>query len=228
MSEDRPAIIETVGLKKVFKGATDYLALRGVDIRIEQGELVSIVGASGSGKSTLLYLLSTLDTDYEGEIFIRGTNLKKLNKNQLSAFRNKELGFVFQFHYLLPEFTVLENVCIPAMRLKRYGLIEIKKRAMEKLDWLGIAELAPKRANQISGGQQQRVAIARALINEPPLIFGDEPTGNLDSLNAHNVFTLFRKMATEFGQTVVIVTHDAELAALANRKIVLKDGLVVT
>lgn len=189
---------------------------------------MAITGQSGSGKSTLLYVLSTLDTDYEGEIQINGNLLKEMNSNQLSSLRNRDIGFVFQFHYLLPEFTVLENVSLPAMKLKKYTPAQIKERAEQKLEMLGLKDQITKKASQLSGGQQQRVAIARALINDPVIIFGDEPTGNLDSANARMVFDIFKELSTNHDQTIVIVTHDPEIANRADRTISLKDGVVIS
>lgn len=220
-------IIETDKLNKWYKGAEDFHALRDVDISIDEGEFVSIIGQSGSGKSTLLYVLSTLDTDYTGRISVLGTDLKKLNKNQLASFRNSTIGFVFQFHYLLPEFTVLENVCLPAMKLGNLNEEEIEEAALHKLDILGLKLQASKKASMLSGGQQQRVAIARALINNPRIIFGDEPTGNLDSANSAMVFDIFKELATTHKQTIVVVTHDNTIAEKADRKILMKDGFVV-
>jgi lipoprotein-releasing system ATP-binding protein len=220
-------IIQTEALTKTFHEGQDLLVLKGVDLEIIAGDFVSIMGASGSGKSTLLYILSTLDSDYGGSVRWNGSPLEKLSKNDIAALRNRDIGFVFQFHYLLPEFTVLENVCLPAYRLRRYREEEIRKRALEKLDLLGLADQAEKKARQLSGGQQQRVAIARALINDPKVIFGDEPTGNLDSANAQLVFEIFRELARKFHQTIVMVTHDPALALRTDRTITLKDGLVI-
>jgi lipoprotein-releasing system ATP-binding protein len=225
-NEGKP-IIETIGLNKYYDGAEKFHALKDINITIKMGEFVSIIGASGSGKSTLLYVLSTLDTNYTGDIKVAEHNLKKMNKNQLSNFRNREIGFVFQFHYLLPEFTVLENVSLPALKKGKKTEEEITLAALDKLDQLGLKDQADKRANQLSGGQQQRVAIARALINEPKIIFGDEPTGNLDSSNSLMVFDILKELATHNQQTIVIVTHDPEIAKRTDRQIVLKDGRVV-
>jgi lipoprotein-releasing system ATP-binding protein len=172
-------------------------------------------------------VLSTLDTDYEGEIKINGNILKSLNNNQLSSLRNRDIGFVFQFHYLLPEFTVLENVSLPAMKLKRFTPNQIRERAIEKLELLGLKDQISKKGGQLSGGQQQRVAIARALINDPVIIFGDEPTGNLDSNNAKIVFDIFKELSEKHEQTIVIVTHDPGIAAKSDRCITLKDGRIV-
>ena len=223
-----PGIISTRNLNKFYKGAESFQALKDVSIDIEKGEFVAITGQSGSGKSTLLYVLSTLDTDYEGEIQINGNVLKEMNSNQLSSLRNRDIGFVFQFHYLLPEFTVLENVSLPAMKLKKYTPAQIKERAELKLEMLGLKDQITKKASQLSGGQQQRVAIARALINDPVIIFGDEPTGNLDSANARMVFDIFKELSTNHDQTIVIVTHDPEIANRADRTISLKDGVVIS
>jgi len=227
MTINKKPIIRTINLQKTYKGVIDFQALKGVDIEIEEGSFVSIVGQSGSGKSTLLYVLSTLDTNYEGEIYFNNHLLRKMGKNQISSLRNREIGFVFQFHYLLPEFSVVDNVSLPAMKLGKLNPAEIRKKAIEKLDLLGLADYADKKASQLSGGQQQRVAIARALINDPLVIFGDEPTGNLDSSNAEIVFEIFRKLSNEDGKTVIIVTHDNELAIKTDMIIRLKDGLVL-
>jgi lipoprotein-releasing system ATP-binding protein len=220
-------MIITEGLNKFYKGAEKFQALKDVSLEIGKGEFVAITGQSGSGKSTLLYVLSTLDTDYDGMISIHGNRLKSLNNNQLASLRNKDIGFVFQFHYLLPEFSVLENVCLPAMRLKKYTPQQIKERAIQKLDMLGLKDQVNKKGGQLSGGQQQRVAIARALINDPVIIFGDEPTGNLDSNNAKMVFDIFKELSEHHEQTIVIVTHDPGIAAKSDRCITLKDGRVV-
>jgi lipoprotein-releasing system ATP-binding protein len=221
-------MISTRRLNKYYKGAEQFHALKDVAIDIGKGEFVAITGQSGSGKSTLLYVLSTLDTDYEGDIRINGNLLKDMNSNQLSALRNRDIGFVFQFHYLLPEFSVLENVCLPAMKLKQYTPAQIRERAAEKLSLLGLKDQITKKASQLSGGQQQRVAIARALINDPVIIFGDEPTGNLDSANAKMVFDIFKELSLAHKQTIVIVTHDPEIANKADRTISLRDGIVVS
>jgi lipoprotein-releasing system ATP-binding protein len=221
-------ILETKALDKFFHGAVEFQALKKIDIGIRKGEFVSIIGSSGSGKSTLLYVLSTLDTAYDGQILLEGDDLSKKSKNELAQIRNEKIGFVFQFHYLLPEFTVLENVMLPALKLARYPEAEIKKRAMEKLEMLGLTDQAEKRASRLSGGQQQRVAIARALINDPAIIFGDEPTGNLDSKNAQLVFDIFRDLKTKYDQTILVVTHDMNLAGQTDRSIRLHDGEVVS
>jgi len=221
------SILETKNLDKFFRDPVDFQALKKVNIAVGRGEFVSIVGSSGSGKSTLLYVLSTLDTDYEGHIFLAGEDLSVKSKNELAEIRNEKIGFVFQFHYLLPEFTVLDNVMLPALKLGKYSDEEIRKRALEKLGMLGLADQADKKASKLSGGQQQRVAIARALINDPQIIFGDEPTGNLDSKNAQLVFDIFRELKEKYNQTIMVVTHDMTLAAQTDRTIRLHDGEVV-
>lgn len=219
-------IIETKNLNKSFHDPVEFQALKNINISIRQGEFVSIVGSSGSGKSTLLYVLSTLDTDYSGHIFFDGDDLSLKTKNQLSEIRNEKIGFVFQFHYLLPEFTVLENVCLPALKLAKYSEEQIKEIAYNKLELLGLRDQALKKANKLSGGQQQRVAIARALINQPKIIFGDEPTGNLDSTNSQNVFDIFKELKEQFNQSIAVVTHDMHFAEKTDRIITLKDGCV--
>lgn len=220
-------IIQTKNVDKYFYEPEKFKVLKNINIRLKRSEFCCIMGASGSGKSTLLYLLSTLDTDYEGEIWIDDTNLRTLSKNQLAELRNERIGFVFQFHYLLPEFTVLENVKLPALKLGKFNEEEIERKALEKLDILGLRDQALKRANRLSGGQQQRVAIARALINDPEIIFGDEPTGNLDSKNSQMVMGILKELKQEFKQTILIVTHDNNFAANTDRIIVFKDGEVI-
>ncbi|MEO1260244.1 MAG: ABC transporter ATP-binding protein [Bacteroidota bacterium] len=215
-------------INKYFYEPVDFHVLKNISFEIDKGEFVAIVGKSGSGKSTLLYLLSTMDTNYEGEISLNGTSLSGLNQNQLAAFRNEHIGFVFQFHFLLPEFTVLQNVMLPALKLKKKNKDEIEHRAMELLTLLDIKGLEYKKASRISGGQQQRVAIARALINSPAIVMGDEPTGNLDSKNTKIVFDIFRQLAKEQGQTIIAVTHDDEFAANCDRIIELTDGMLLT
>ncbi|MBL7888789.1 MAG: ABC transporter ATP-binding protein [Bacteroidia bacterium] len=221
-------IIETKNLSKSFHDPVEFQALKNINVSIKQGEFASIVGSSGSGKSTLLYVLSTLDTDYTGHIFFDGDDLSLKSKNDLAEIRNEKIGFVFQFHYLLPEFTVLENVCLPALKLAKYSEEEIRERAYQKLDLLGLRDQALKKANKLSGGQQQRVAIARALINEPKIIFGDEPTGNLDSKNSQNVFEIFKELKEKFNQSIVVVTHDQHFAERTDRIITLSDGEVIS
>lgn len=221
------AIIKTNDLNKFFHDPVEFQALKNINIQIDRSEFVSIVGSSGCGKSTLLYVLSTLDTDYTGKIFFDGDDLSLKSKNELAEIRNEKIGFIFQFHYLLPEFTVLENVCLPASKLARYSEEEIKERAYQKLELLGLRDQALKKANKLSGGQQQRVALARALINDPKIIFGDEPTGNLDSKNSQNVFEIFKELKEQFNQSIVVVTHDMNFAERTDRIITLSDGEVV-
>ena len=224
---EQTKIIQTVNLNKSFHDPVEFEALKNISIEIAQGEFVSIVGSSGSGKSTLLYVLSTLDTDYTGHIYFDGDDLSLKTKNELAEIRNEKIGFVFQFHYLLPEFTVLENVCLPALKLARYTDEEIKEQGYQKLDLLGLRDQALKKANKLSGGQQQRAAIARALINEPKIIFGDEPTGNLDSKNSQNVFDIFKELKEIYNQSIIVVTHDMSFAERTDRIITLSDGAVV-
>jgi lipoprotein-releasing system ATP-binding protein len=194
---------------------------------VNKGEFVSLVGKSGCGKSTLMYVLSTMDTDYDGELTISENKLTGKTQNQLAQFRNEHIGFVFQFHYLLPEFTSLQNVMIPALKLGKYSRSEIESRAMEKLRMLDMHSHATKRSGKLSGGQQQRVAIARALINDPDIIMGDEPTGNLDSYNSGLVFDIFKNLTHQFHQTIVAVTHDDEFARKTDRVIEMSDGKII-
>lgn len=204
--------------------------LKGVDLHIKQGEIVSIVGASGAGKTTLLQILGTLDYPSkakETSLQINGENILEMKDKALSKFRNTHLGFIFQFHQLLPEFTALENVCIPAyIAGKEKAATETEAKRL--LDYLGLSERINHKPNELSGGEQQRVAVARALINKPAVIFADEPSGNLDTASAENLHQLFFKLRDEFGQTFVIVTHNEEFANMADRKLVMKDGLIVT
>lgn len=200
--------------------------LKGVDLYVEKGELVSIVGASGAGKSTLLHIVGTLDKPDSGEVWIQDTNLKQLNEKELANFRNKHIGFVFQFHHLLPEFTAIENVCIPGYIAKRKES-EVAQKAKELLDFLGLKDRLEHKPNQLSGGEQQRVAVARALINNPAVILADEPSGNLDTHNAKELHNLFFQLRNEMKQTFIIVTHNEELANMADRKLVMQDGNMV-
>jgi len=200
--------------------------LRGVDVEISKGEVVSIVGPSGSGKSTLLHILGTLDKADRGEVRMNSTILNSLTGKQLAAFRNKHIGFVFQFHHLLPEFTALENICIPGW-LARRKKTEVKTEALKLLDLLGLRHRVENKPNQLSGGEQQRVAVARALINRPDIIFADEPTGNLDTANAKDLHRLFFDLRKEFSQTFLVVTHNEELAQLSDRVLQMKDGKIV-
>ena len=214
-------------INKHFHDPVDFHVLKDISFEVNKGEFVAIVGKSGSGKSTLLYLLSTMDTDYQGNISINGVQITGLKQKQLASFRNEHIGFVFQFHFLLPEFTVLDNIMLPALKLKRQSKDEIEAKALELLSMLDIKGLEYKKASKISGGQQQRVAIARALINSPAIVMGDEPTGNLDSKNTQIVFDVFRELAKEYGQTIIAVTHDEEFAGNCDRIIELSDGELV-
>ena len=200
--------------------------LKGVDIRINAGEIVSIVGPSGSGKSTLLHILGTLDKPDRGEVFLYDNNITHLQGDKLSSFRNKHIGFVFQFHHLLPEFSALENVCIPGW-LTRKSKNEVKEQAVRLLELLGLGQRLENKPGQLSGGEQQRVAVARALINRPDIVFADEPTGNLDTANAKELHHLFFDLREKFRQTFLIVTHNEELAQLSDRKLTMKDGKII-
>jgi len=201
--------------------------LKGVDLSIERGEVVSIVGKSGAGKSTLLHILGTLDSADSGQIAIAGEEISKLDAKKLADFRSKNLGFIFQFHHLLPEFTALENVCIPAY-INRTSETVAKKRALELLDYLGLAERTTHKPAQLSGGEQQRVAVARALMNQPAVIFADEPTGNLDSGSSQELHQLIFNLRKDFQQTFIIVTHNEELAKMSDRRLEMKDGLLIS
>lgn len=221
------AILETQHINKYFKKPVLFHVLRDISFKIEIGEFVSIMGKSGCGKSTLLYILSTMDTDYEGDLFLNDELVTGKSRQELSYIRNKHIGFVFQFHYLLSEFTVLENVMLPAKKLGEKSFEEIEQDAMKKLKMLNIEHLAFKRAHRISGGEKQRVSIARALINNPSIIMGDEPTGNLDSYNSENVFNVFKQLCEEHGLSLLIVTHDDDLAKRTDRIIKMGDGKLV-
>ena len=220
-------ILEAKNIDKYFIQPVRFKVLKNISFKVEQGEFVSIMGKSGCGKSTLLYILSTMDTGYEGELFLNGELITGQDRNKLSYIRNKHIGFVFQFHYLLPEFSVLENVMLPAKKLAEKSISEIEKDAMEKLRILGIEHLAKKKASMISGGEKQRVSIARALINDPVIIMGDEPTGNLDSTNAENVYNIFKKLSEEQGLSLLIVTHDQDFADKTDRIIEMEDGEIL-
>lgn len=214
-------------VNKYFHQPVHFHVLKDLNFEINRGEFVAIIGKSGSGKSTLLYLLSTMDTNYEGKITINGQQVTGLKQHQLARFRNEHIGFVFQFHYLLQEFTVLENIMLPALKLNKKSKEEIEEEALELVALLDIKGQELKKASKISGGQQQRVAIARALINSPAIVMGDEPTGNLDSENTAIVFDIFQQLAIERGQTIIAVTHDEEFAANCDRIIELEDGRLV-
>jgi len=221
-------ILQANKIGKYFYDPEKFKVLNDISFTVNRGEFVTLVGKSGSGKSTLLYILSTMDTEYEGSLQVHGDMITGLKQNQLAAIRNEKIGFVFQFHYLLPEFTCLKNVMIPALRLGNYSRKEIEERAYEKLTLLGLQDQALKPSSKLSGGQQQRVAIARALINDPLIIMGDEPTGNLDSKNSQIVFDIFSQLAHELKQTIVAVTHDNDFAERSDRTIEMQDGMIVS
>lgn len=212
--------------KQLFKSYGDLKVLKGINIDIKKGEVVSIVGASGAGKSTLLHILGTLDESDNGELFIKGENVTKLSSNQMARFRNTNIGFVFQFHNLLPEFTAFENICIPGYISKR-NTSEVEKKATELMDLLRIWDKKDNKPSELSGGEQQRASVARALINDPKIVFADEPSGNLDSKNANELHELFFKLREELNQTFVIVTHNQQLAKMADRILEIKDGLIL-
>lgn len=220
-------ILETKNISKYFYDPVEFQVLKNISFTVGKGEFLSMIGKSGSGKSTLLYILSTMDTDYSGEMHIDGEKVTGMKLDELAALRNNKIGFVFQFHYLLPEFTCLKNIMIPALKLGKYSAQEIEDRAYQKLEILGLKDQALKPASKLSGGQQQRVAIARALINDPHIIMCDEPTGNLDSKNTAIVFDTFKELTRNFGQTIIAVTHDEEFARSSDRVIEMRDGEVV-
>lgn len=211
--------------KNISKSFGDLKVLKGLDFKAEKGELVSIVGASGAGKTTFLQILGTLENPDQGELYIRDTAVFDLKPKKLAQFRNDHIGFIFQFHHLLPEFTAVENVCIPGFIGKRKKT-EVEKRALELLNYLGLKDRINHKPSELSGGEQQRVAVARALINNPALILADEPTGNLDSKNADELHQLFLDLKTEFGNTFIVITHNKELADIADRKLTMVDGLI--
>jgi lipoprotein-releasing system ATP-binding protein len=221
-------ILKTLDVQKYFVDPIKAQVLKNINIEVQKGEFVSIMGKSGCGKSTLLYILSTMDTNYEGQLFLGDRLLTGLSGAELSVVRNEHIGFVFQFHYLLPEFTVLQNVMMPGLKLGKKSKEEVEHDAMNKLKLLGVDDQFAKKATQISGGQKQRVAIARALINEPTIIMGDEPTGNLDSKNAGIVFDIFKELTHELGTSLLIVTHDPDFAGKTDRIIEMADGSVVS
>lgn len=220
-------ILRTENINKYFVDPVKVQVLKQVNIEVNKGEFISIMGKSGCGKSTLLYILSTMDTAYEGNLFLGDRLLTGLNGAALSEVRNQHIGFVFQFHYLLPEFTVLQNVMMPGLKLAKKSKDEVEHDAMNKLALLGVDDQALKKATQISGGQKQRVAIARALINDPTIIMGDEPTGNLDSKNTGIVFDIFKELTHELGTSLLIVTHDPDFAKKTDRIIEMADGAVI-
>lgn len=221
-------ILETKNINKFFYEPREFQVLNDISFGVKKGEFLSMIGKSGSGKSTLLYILSTMDTDYSGELFIDNKLMTGSSIDKLAEIRNEKIGFVFQFHYLLPEFSCLDNVMIPALKLGKLPVNEIEARAYQKLEILGLKDQALKPASKLSGGQQQRVAIARALINDPLLIMGDEPTGNLDSKNTEIVFDIFQELTKDFGQTIISVTHDDDFAHKSDRIIEMKDGKIIS
>ncbi len=221
-------VLETKNINKHFRKPVDFHVLKDISLGIKKGEFASIMGKSGSGKSTLLYILSTMDTDYTGELFLNNELATGKPPQELSRLRNKHIGFVFQFHYLLSEFSVVENVMLPAKKLAEKSHAEIEHDAMEKLKMLHIEHLAKQRASRISGGEKQRVAIARALINSPSILMGDEPTGNLDSHNSENVFSIFKRLKEEEGLSLLVVTHDEDFANRTDRIIQMEDGRIVS
>ena len=215
-------MIEAKGIYKAF-GSVEVI--KGIDLHIDKGEIVTIMGASGAGKSTLLQIIGTLEKADKGEVFINGQNINNMNQKSLAAFRNKNIGFVFQFHHLLPEFTAIENICIPAF-ITGVSKKEAYDKAMQLLDYLKLTNRADHKPSMLSGGEQQRIAVARALINKPSVILADEPSGNLDSLNAKELHELFFKLREQTGQTFVIVTHNPDLAKMADRTLTIKDGKI--
>lgn len=215
-------MLKAAGIKKSYG---NLQILKGVDLEVAAGEIVSIVGASGAGKSSLLNIIGTLDRADEGTIFLNGSQISTLNHKQLSNFRNREIGFIFQFHHLLVEFSALENVCIPAF-IGGMSKIDAEKKAAKLLDMLGLHDRIHHKPNQLSGGEQQRVAVARALVNDPAVILADEPSGNLDSKNAGELHQLFLDLRDQFHQTFIVVTHNEALANIADRKVIMKDGLI--
>lgn len=220
-------VLETKSINKYFEKPVKFHVLKDISFGIKKGEFASIMGKSGSGKSTLLYILSTMDTDYTGDLYLNNDLVTGQRHQELSRIRNKHIGFVFQFHYLLSEFSVLENVMLPAKKLAEKSHAEIEFDAMEKLEMLHIAHLAKQRASRISGGEKQRVAIARALINNPSILMGDEPTGNLDSHNSENVFSIFKRLKEEAGLSLLVVTHDEDFAKRTDRIIQMEDGRII-
>ena len=228
MMKTEKSVLEARNIQKYFSEPVLFHVLKDINLHLGKGEFVSIMGKSGCGKSTLLYILSTMDTDYEGELFLKGEKLTNKSQDELSMIRNKHIGFVFQFHYLLPEFTVLENVMLPAKKLGIKSIEEIEHDAIEKLRLLGIDDQAKKLSMRISGGQKQRVAIARALINHPSIIMGDEPTGNLDSTNSNNVLDIFKELSNDNGLSLLMVTHDMDFAKETDRIIQMSDGRIVS
>lgn len=225
---DGQKVIEARKINKFFYSPGKTQVLKEVTFSVNKGEFVSVMGKSGCGKSTLLYILSTMDTDYEGELYLDDQLITGQSSNYLSHLRNEKIGFVFQFHYLIHEFSVLENVMIPGLKLNQKTREELEHIAMEKLKIFDMQDHALKKANQLSGGQKQRVSIARALMNNPLIIMSDEPTGNLDKKNSDLVFGIFRELVQEFHQTMLMVTHDYDMATKTDRTIVMEDGMIIS
>ena len=220
-------VLKAENINKHFRKPVLFHVLKDISFEVKRGEFASIMGKSGSGKSTLLYILSTMDTDYEGKLFLNDELVTGKTRQELSRIRNEHIGFVFQFHYLLSEFSVIENVMLPAKKLAKKSHALIEQDAMQKLEMLNIGHLAKKRASRISGGEKQRVAIARALINDPAILMGDEPTGNLDSYNSENVFQIFKRLKEEQGLSLLVVTHDHDFALRTDRIIEMEDGKII-
>jgi lipoprotein-releasing system ATP-binding protein len=220
-------VLTATHINKSFRDPVSVPVLKDISLSICKGEFVSITGKSGCGKSTLLYILSTMDTEYEGDLLISGQQMRGRTEKQLAEVRNEKIGFVFQFHYLLNEFTALENVMLPGLKLRRFAETVVREKAINTLEILGIKSLADKNANQLSGGEKQRVAIARALINDPTIIMCDEPTGNLDKANSLIVFDIFKELAESQSQTLLVVTHDQEFAKNTHRIIEMEDGKII-
>ncbi|HOY07468.1 MAG TPA: ABC transporter ATP-binding protein [Saprospiraceae bacterium] len=221
-------VLQARDICKNFHDPVTIQVLKNINFSIDSSEFVSVIGKSGCGKSTLLYILSTMDTDFEGELLIDGESMRNRKEGDLAKIRNEKIGFVFQFHYLLNEFTVLKNVMLPGLKLGKLSDEAVEHQAMERLKILGIEDLALKMAHQISGGEKQRVAIARALINDPLIIMGDEPTGNLDKKNSEIVFDIFKELAEVYHQTLLIVTHDQSFAQKTHRIIEMEDGQIIS
>jgi len=224
---DTNIILSVKSISKYFHEPEAFQVIKNISFDVNRGEFLAIMGKSGSGKSTLLYILSTMDTDFTGKLEIIGADLTNKSKNELAVFRNENIGFVFQFHFLLPDFTALENVMLPALKQGNKSKEEIREKAYELLRRFDLQDKAYNKAGKLSGGQQQRVAVARALINDPSIIMGDEPTGNLDTKNTKVVFDIFREIAEDRGQTIIAVTHDDEFAANCDRILELSDGMIV-
>lgn len=220
------AVLRATHISKSFRDPVLVPVLKDISLSVYQGEFVSITGKSGCGKSTLLYVLSTMDTEYEGDLFVGGLEMRGRTEKELAEVRNEKIGFVFQFHYLLNEFTALENVMLPGLKRRKFSEATVRDKAMDKLEILGIKSLANRNANQLSGGEKQRVAIARALINDPTIIMCDEPTGNLDKSNSLIVFDIFKELTEKLTQTLLVVTHDQEFAKKTHRIIEMEDGKI--